>query len=290
MPPRRTSGHSTVGVADCVAQALRQAGPNRREPLRARDVAQNAAVEHPQADENRQVADRVDAEVDGHPEGSDRHARNGGADDARQVEAGRVERDRVDEVLGRDELGGERLAHRHLDGVHEARREGQDVDMPDLDDARGRQDEQRRGLEHGDRVDGHQCPPLVDAIGQHAADRRQDHGRGEHERQHQAQLERRATELKHEPGLSDRLHPGTGQAADLAEPVDPVVSMAHGRESATDAARRTRRRRRPWRAALGAPKQVRDRHSLAMLTTFGTSCNCRVTKSGCDGRCFWAMM
>ncbi len=140
--------------------------------------------------------------------------------------------------------------------------------------------EQRRRLEHRHAVDDEQGPRLSSRSARTPPSGRDEHRRAEEEGHHQPQLERRSAEVEHEPRQRDRLHPGADQAADLAEPVAPVVGMAHRGESAseTGAARNiAQRKRMPGGAADernradDATRQAGDRHSLAMLTSFRTT-------------------
>ncbi len=54
-----------------------------------------------------------------------------------RVERRRVERDRVRHVRARDEVGDEGLPRGRVDGVHDAEREGEDVEVPELGVRRG---------------------------------------------------------------------------------------------------------------------------------------------------------
>ena len=109
------------------------------------------------------------------------------------------------------------------------------------------------------------------------------------------ELERRAAELQDEPWQRHRLHPDADQAADLAEPVAPIVRVAHRGQardampvpeaSGGDAAPSGRRvgRAMVGTASREAARQLGDRHSLAMLTKSRGSGNPeRMTKVGCD--------
>ncbi len=231
---------------------------------------EQSRVDAEEADQHGEIADRVDAEVGPHAERGDRGACNGRTDDARQVERRRAQGDGVDEVLARHEVCDERLAHGHLDGARRPGQQRQRVDMPDLDGTGQGQDEQGARLDHGHGVDGQQRASLVDAIGEDAAEWGDEHGRAEEEGHDQAQLQRRATQLEDEPGQRHRLHPRPDQAPDLAEPVAPVVRVAHRHEASSEpTAAGTGQRRRPIGAARGSqgrhgsaypPRQLGDRH------------------------------
>ena len=157
------------------------------------------------------------------------------------------------------QLGDERLPDRHLDGAGDAGHDRERVDVPDLDGAGEGEDEESRGLRHGDHVRDDQRPPPIQAIRQHAAERSDDHRRPEQERDDQAELEWRPAQVEDEPRQGNRLHPGADQAADLAEPEAAVVGVAHRNEAAGE----TRGRHAPWKAG--------DRHVLSNANKFRRS-------------------
>ena len=158
--------------------------------------------------------------------------------------AGPMTRDRLNEVelraiaLTRSSRGTSSATNAWRSGISIeptiAGHQGQGVDLPDLDDARQGQGEQDRCLEHRHDVDDDQRPSLVDAIREDAAERRDDHRWTEQECHDKPELERRSPELQDEPWQRHRLHPDADEAADLAEPVAPIVRVAHRGEPATD--------------------------------------------------------
>ena len=222
--------------SDDVAKALRDTAEHRQALRGPRRSVEVGWVDHRQPHQDRDVAHRVDPEVHRRAPERQRDAGDRRSDDTGRVERRRVQCDRVEQVAARDHLGGEGLADGHVHRVDAAEHEGQDEDVPDLDDAGDGDRKQDERLKRGSDL----CPDdhhaLVHAVGQDATERSQDGRRGEFERQHDPELQRRAAEQQDEPRLADRLHPGTHQAEHLTDPEEPVIAVAHRRERAAGAA------------------------------------------------------
>ena len=103
-------------------------------------------------------------------------------------------------LLGLDQRRGERRPGGEAEGVRGAEGEGEQVEVPELDDVEP--DERRHGAdEHGaDHRRRHQHAARREAVGHRVADQHQ--RRPRHRRRHQdgAEGEARAGELQHEPG------------------------------------------------------------------------------------------
>jgi hypothetical protein len=132
----------------------------------------------------------------------------------------------------RHEVGGQRLANRHLHRIDEAQPQGHDHHHPDLDDARAGQDEEDQRLARGGDRRGHEGAALVDAVGEDATERREEHRRSELQDGHEAELQRRAAEGEDQPGQADLLHPRADVRDHLAGPEEAVVAHAERREAA----------------------------------------------------------
>ena len=87
-----------------------------------------------------------------------------------------------------------------------------------------RRDGEDRREQAGERLGDEQHPPLVQPVGEHAAQRAEQEHRPEPGRGGQAELGAAVGEVKHEEGLRNRLHPGPGHRDQLAEEEQPVVA------------------------------------------------------------------
>ena len=118
-----------------------------------------------------------------------------------------------------------------------------------------------RGLDHGDRLTAISDAALVDPVGEHA--RRSGARTIEGANMSAITIPSwsgvpPSSRTSH--GCATDLHPGADEAADLPEPVDPVVAVPHRGESAAEAARLRADDRSAARiaAARGAREQLRD--------------------------------
>ena len=117
----RLIAHVAQAAFQLIAHALRA----RR--LHVRDVQRQDGGDH---EEKRHA---VEAEARDHAEDRERGAGHERADDAREIELDRVERDRVREMLFRDERRNQRLIGRTAEGLRHAGDERERQDQPDLD-------------------------------------------------------------------------------------------------------------------------------------------------------------
>ncbi len=245
-PERRDPGEEDQRPQDerrayRVRDPLPEAGQDARAHLGGRWLPERVGVDQQQAHERGGVAERVDAEVEADPgqvgaerrgPDGDRHAGHRRADDTRGVEGHRVEGDRVGQQVARHQLRGHRLTERHVGGVDDAQQEREEHHQRDAEESGGEEDDQCDDLHRGRDLGDHQGTTLVDTVGEHAAERRQHRRRSELEGRHDAKLERRSAQRQHEPGQRDLLHPRTGAADAVAEPVDAVVPDRQRAEAA----------------------------------------------------------
>ena len=155
------------------------------------------------------------------------------ADDRGHLEHDRVERQRVGQVLARDEIGNERLARRQIEGSGGGARRGDRVDRPrGVEPAPGQDGERGRQRRHHRLGDQHQLPPVVD-VGGHAAHQREEHDRNDPHQPDQPERQRAAV-VRHEqrdvPQDRGRLHQAAGERDQQAEPEQAEVAMPESRE------------------------------------------------------------
>ncbi|MHC2510342.1 hypothetical protein ACVII1_005580 [Bradyrhizobium elkanii] len=106
-------------------------------------------------------------------DGGDDEAGDGGADHARGVERGRVQRDRIRQIGIADQLGDEGLPHRGIERCRAAEQEREGIDVPELHqpgDGENAEDECKRAHR---RLSRHQQLALVEMIGGKAGPRHQ---------------------------------------------------------------------------------------------------------------------
>ena len=92
-------------------------------------------------------------------------------DGAGGVDHDAVEGDRVADVVGADHLHHERLAARVVERGDRAEADGERVDHPQLDRAGERDDAECHRERAGRELGADDEVPLVEAVGEHAADR-----------------------------------------------------------------------------------------------------------------------
>ena len=93
------------------------------------------------------------------------------------------------------------------------------------------QGERRR---HLDELRAEQHVPAVVAIGDDAADQREQHDRQLAEEIVEPEVERRVGQLEDQPGLRDLLHPVADGRGEGAEPQDAEVAVVEGGKGAAD--------------------------------------------------------
>src|SRR5438876_999124 len=153
--------HPHPGIAPDERHGLTHALPGRgwhRAPHERREPHGEEAGDHGD------VANAI--RVEAHANGGDRdqHSRDRRADDTGGVEHGRVERDRVHEILFADELHDERLAGGNVERVDDAEEHRQHHDLPRRDPAGPHEHGQRQRLEHLQSLRPHDEATLVHAI------------------------------------------------------------------------------------------------------------------------------
>ena len=148
-------------------------------------------VQRQDRDNDGQERQAVQAEADHHAEGGERGAGEQRADHARQVELDRVERDGVRHVLLLDERRQQRLIRRAAEGLRQAGDDRQREDVPDADDVEVDERRQREGRGHLHVLRGEQQLPPVVAVGDDAADEREEQDGQLAEERVEAEEERR---------------------------------------------------------------------------------------------------
>ena len=103
------------------------------------------------------------------------------ADQPSAVEDRGVQADRVGQQARPDHLRDEGLPHRGVDGRDRAQAEGEQEDVPELDDVRRHQDAERQGQHPHQRLGDQEQTALVVAVGQDAAVHAEQQRRAEEE-------------------------------------------------------------------------------------------------------------
>ena len=140
----------------------------------------------------------------------------------------RVERDRVRQVLARDEVGHERLPRGQIERAGGGAARRQHVDRPQAREAPERHRGQDDGEAGHDRLrDEHQAPP-VERVGRDAAEEREPDDRHDADEPDQAERERAVIvggEQRDVPQNRGRLHEVAGERNEEPEPEQAEVPM-----------------------------------------------------------------
>jgi hypothetical protein len=147
------------------------------------------------------------------------------------------------------------LIRRSAERLRHAGRERQGEHVPDADDV----EENERGQdERAGQLDGlgaDQQVAAIVAVGDHAADQRQQQDRQFADEAVEAEVEGRTADGQHQPVLRDLLHPGAGRRQDVGGPQQPEVLRRERRSEARQPARRRRDCFFWWRrGGLGRPR------------------------------------
>ena len=187
-----------------------------------------------EGDQHRDEGGAVDQEGPAGADRGDDHAGDGRADHPRGVERGRVERHRIVQVVIADQFRDEGLTHRRIERRRAAEQEGEDVDVPELDDAGDGEDPQRQGESAHRRLRGDQELALIEMVGGEARPWQQQQLRPELQRHDQA--DGRSVVMgelgEHQPVLGRPLHPGADIGDEGAGDPDPIVETSQRPEDA----------------------------------------------------------
>ncbi len=185
------------------------------------------------------------------------HAQRGGeeqrAQHARDVELDRVQRHRVRQILLVDERRDERLIRGPAERLRNSGDEREQEDVPHLHHLEVHQDRQHPGGRHLQVLRCHEGPPPVVAIGEDAANQREQDDRQLLQEGVEAEEEGRIGQRDDEPVLRDDLHPRADARGAGAEPLHAEVAVGERREHAAHGPGANRRgwRRRGRSVGLG---------------------------------------
>ena len=201
-----------------------------------RSAVELAGAHHQQGGDDEHERDRVQREAHAGTDGDDQHAAEGGTEDARNLEDGAAEADRVGEILRRDELGHERLPRRVVDRERQAEHEHDRVEHPELHDAREVDHREQHGHRGHGRLRDEQDGALVEAVRDHSSPHAEQERRDELERNGEPDGEAAVVrEVQHQPAQGDGLHPGTALGDQLTNEEQPEVPDVQRLERAPQA-------------------------------------------------------
>jgi hypothetical protein len=159
--------------------------------------------------------------------------RDCGTEHARGIECGRVQRDRIRQILDPDHLDEERLPSGEIERADRAEHEREHEHHPGLDHGEAHEQREQHRLDERQRLREEDELAFVDAIDDRARPEREQHDRQELGEAEQAEHERRVREPVHEPTLRHALHPRADQRNDLSQPEQPEVAMAKRAKAGT---------------------------------------------------------
>ena len=195
-------------------------------------------MHHEQRGDDREVADAVDEEAPAFAVGSDDHAGERRADEPREIDHGRVERDGVAEVaLVFDHLDHERLAAGHVECVDETLHHAEREDVGDGDAMRERERGKGERLHRGEHLRPDEDLALVQAIDPDAGEGREQEGGNLAHEADDAEQPCGAGEAVDEPAGGDAGHPGADERDALAAEEEAEVGCAECPPGMRDAAR-----------------------------------------------------
>ena len=234
------------GRAPHVAEAGEEARAERLR--RPRALARRKAHER-ERHQDRDVARGVQKEARRLAERGDQRPRQRRPHQARPVEDGGVERDRVREILGARHLHQERLPGGHVERAHQPDAAREEDDERHGDGASPHQHAEGECQESEQRLRHQQHAAARQAIGDHARDGRQAEDRQVARDRHLAEVERAALEAVDQPALRHALHPVPDERDALPHHEKAEVAVAErgeaGEETAHGAGLEERLGRRP---------------------------------------------
>ena len=199
-------------------------------------------VQHDQRGDDHEKRQRVEQEAGVHrlrlavapvPVERQREGERHRPEHARDVELDRVQRHGVRQIFLVDERRNQRLIRRAAERLRDAGDERQRQDVPDLDGLEVHQQRERGRGAHLDALRDDQGPPAIVAVGEHAADEReQDDRQLLQERVEPEEERRRIGQRNDQPVLRDDLHPRADARRAGAEPLDAEVAIGERREHA----------------------------------------------------------
>ena len=131
-----------------------------------------------------------------------------------------------------DERRHQRLIRGAAEGLRHAGDERQRQDVPDADVAEVDQRRERERRRHLDVLRAEQQAASIVAIGDDAADQREQQDRQLPEKVVEPEEERRLRQIEDQPALRDLLHPGADRGGEGAEPQDAEIAIGERRERA----------------------------------------------------------
>ena len=219
------------------------------------------AREHGQDAEDRQ---RIGGEHRTGARRGDDQAAECGADRARDVDAERIERDRLLQRGPRYELGNDRLKGGSGEGRAHRDGGGEGEQYPRVGQARERQHRQDRGAGQAEQLCAHQQLAPVDDVGERPGGEREDEHREGRRRLHQRDHQRVGRERGHQPARADIVHPGADVRDDGRDP--------------QRAEHRVRKRTRGRRGGIGHALRVR-RIAASISPPISPTCSRKVLRS-----------
>ncbi len=159
------------------------------------------------------------------------------ADRAGEVEADAVERDRLHQILARDQFRHDRAPGRRGQRRADADREGQREQPEGGHRAGDGQDGKRYSREDRPELRGDQEHPAIDDVGQRTARQSQQEHRHDGCRLHHGDDERVRREAGHQPAGAGVLQPGAEPRHDVGKPQAAEGRVAQGNQGGGEAHR-----------------------------------------------------
>jgi hypothetical protein len=207
-----------------VPQPLGHARPDVAVALRRKLID----VKPPEGEDDRQKADAVDEKAASQSQPLHQVPGERGADDARDIEGGGVERDGVHQVVFAHHVRHHRLPGRKVVGGDDAAQQRDERDVPDPH--RVSPDERRHyeRQQHVARLGEDDQVFAVHPVGGDSAEQREEEKRNRAEKGDVAQGEGAAGDLVDQPGAGDVLNPASDLRDEVSGPVNAVRAVVEG--------------------------------------------------------------
>jgi len=202
-------------------------------PWTGRDRVKHPAIDDQQGDDEGRIAERVGQNCPARSDLGDHEPCERRANYPRGVEGGRVEADRVREMIRTSNLGHEALSRRIVECGAQSERERNQIDLLGRRNPSHSQDAERCRAQRQPALGDLENLPLVEAVGNHSCVRGQQQHWQELQACSDADRESRAAgELQHQPVLRHPLHPGPDVGNEGPGEIDAVIASGQCGEHA----------------------------------------------------------
>ncbi len=236
---QRANRREAAGVAEPLTHLVEHAGGSRCPRSRC-DPHRKERGNHGD------VAHRIDEKAPPLADGCDEDAGRCGAEQARGVDHGGVERDGVGQVRAiLHHLDDHRLARGHVEGVDKPLKDAEGEDVPDIDHPGEGKGRERARLDHCQYLGDQEDAVAIPAVDEHTCERGEDESRDLPREAEDPKEQRGSCQPIDEPRGSDAREPRTDEGDALAAKEEAVVAVTKRAADGSQAGRRLAGSRHP---------------------------------------------